>query len=220
MFRRRGAAIALVLALGSSGIGVVLSSTAAGATTPGLLGGMDVAGYCYGLGFVGTTSVGPATLLTGSITGPNAAYGNWACVAGSGSTTTIGVGGSPPSFTNLCAVQYPGVASYAAPTDANNAYTWNCYILPPAAGPGLRAQDQAATSAVFGNDLIQNEIPVLKALVAQRKPLQALIAEAQFVRSAPVQELIADVLAAYQLSNQQGLVSLNLGFAIAQAVLA
>jgi hypothetical protein len=218
--RTRFTALVVALSLAASTMGVALSSEAASAaTTPGLLGGMNVAGYCLGLGYEGTPSLGQATLLTGSITGTNAAYGNWACVAGSGATTTIAVGGAAPSFSNLCAVQFPGVASYPAPTDANNAYTWNCYLLPPASGPGVGAEVQAATTAVLQNALVQNEIVQLQALVSSHKSLQAIATGLQFLGSRPVQELIDDVLAAYGLPNQGPAVTALLAGAITRAVL-
>jgi hypothetical protein len=180
---------------------------------------MDVAGYCSSLGYEGTVALGQATLLTGSITGPNAAYGNWACVAGSGATTTIAVGGSAPSFSNLCAVQYPGAASYGAPTDANDAYSWNCYLLPSTSGTGVRAETQAATTAVLQNALVRNEIGQLQALVSSKKPVQAIVNGLQFLGSKPLQELVGDVLAAYGLPNQGPAVTAALAAAMTQAVL-
>ncbi|MCU1455660.1 MAG: hypothetical protein JWN46_3806 [Acidimicrobiales bacterium] len=219
MIRRRSIAFAVALSLAASVGGVVAAAGPAAADTPALLGGMSVADYCFNLGYQGTTAVGPATQVTGTITGPNAAYDNWACVANSGATTLIKVGGPAPSFTNLCAVQYPGVASYPAPTNADDAYTWNCYLLPPASGPGVRAQVQAATTAVFQNSLVQDEIAQLKSLVAARKVGLAIVTGVRFLGSRPLQELIGDVLAAYRLPNQAPAVTAGLAAAIVWAVL-
>jgi hypothetical protein len=119
----------------------------------------------------------------------------------------------------FCAVQYPGAASYGAPTDANDAYSWNCYLLPPASGTGTRAELQAATTAVLQNALVQNEIGQLQSLVSSRQPLRAIVNGLQFLGSKPVQELIGDVLAAYGLPNQGPAVTAALGGAITKAVL-
>ena len=214
----RWTAFIVAISIATAALGVA-GGPASASVTPGQLGGMDVAGYCLGLGYTGTPVLGQATLLLGSTTGPNGAYGNWACVAGSGATTPVAVGGTTPSFADLCAVQYLGVASYPLPTDANDAYTWNCYLLPPATGSGLAAQVRAATDALLQTALVQDEISQLRALVAARKLLPAVQAGVTFLRSHAVQEAIADVLAGYKLPNQSAAVTTLLAAAMTRAVL-
>src|SRR5207302_10945562 len=137
-----------------------------------------LAGYCQGLGDNGTTAIGPATLARGAITGPNFAYGNWACVTDGGVLVPITATGSAPSMTNACLTQYPGVASYTYPTDPNDAFTWNCYLLPPAAGTTPAQQEAAALSALTSNDAIRAEIALLQTMAGP--PGHIVVAARQF----------------------------------------
>ncbi len=86
------------------------------------LGGLDMTGYCQGLGYHA-----PPTLLLGSTVGPNFAFDNWACVADDTTPVPVATSGPAPSMSDACATQYPGVTTYAHPTDPNDAYSWNCY---------------------------------------------------------------------------------------------
>src|SRR5207237_10789418 len=112
---RRRVATLLCGTLGAALAGTAMALPAS--ATPGQLGGLNLAGYCQGLGDHGTTAIGPATLARGAITGPNFAYDNWACVTDSGVLVPITATGPAPSMTNACLAQYPGVASYTYPTD-------------------------------------------------------------------------------------------------------
>ena len=194
---------------------------ASASATSGQLGGLDLAGYCQSLGDNGTTAIGPATLSRNAITGPNFAYQNWACVQDSGALVPINPIGPAPSMLDACRSQYPGVASYSFPTSADDAYTWNCYSLPPAAGPGHQQQLAAATSALLGNDAVQAEIATLQGLISSRHPLQALVSEATFLSSRSTTELVSDVLGAYGLTSRvdQASVTLQLAAAITRAAL-
>jgi IPT/TIG domain len=103
---------------------------------PKLLGGMNVAGYCESLGDHGDGG-GSVTYLRGEVEGLEGseyAYKNWACIEGNGTPVEITPTGPAPSMENLCAVQYPGAASYADPSDPDNAFTWACYESPPPEG--------------------------------------------------------------------------------------
>jgi hypothetical protein len=92
----------------------------------GLLGGLNTIDYCHGLGYDGTGS-GNVTLLKGGVEGPNFAYENWACVADNGATAPIASKGPAPSEDNMCAVEYPDVASHAYASEPNSAFSWACY---------------------------------------------------------------------------------------------
>jgi hypothetical protein len=197
----------------------IFAATASSAlATPGLLGGLNMAGYCEGLGYNGTTTLGPVTLSKEAVEGPNFAYNNWACVKESGEIVPVATTGSAPSMTDACHVEYPAIASYAAPTDPNSAFSWNCYSLPPAAGPGIGQQDRAAASALLSTDQVQAEIAALKEMIAAHHLGPALFAGAAFLRSQSTQELIADVLGGYQLPKQQGAVTVLLGLDMIRAV--
>lgn len=117
----------------------------------GRLGGLNINGYCEGLGYHGNGS-GPSILLRGGVTGPNYAYENWACVAGSGATALIAFEGPAPSMDNACAVAFPSIPSHSHADDPNSAYSWNCYEgAPPVkskgggGGSGPIAKTSAAT---------------------------------------------------------------------------
>ncbi len=188
-------------------------------TTPGNVGGLDLAGYCQNLGDHGTTSAGPAILRRGAVTGPNFAYQNWACVQDSGKVVPMSDTGSAPSLLDACVHQYPNVALYAAPLDANDAFTWNCFLLPPAASSSVADEDNSAVTALMQTDMVQGEIATLQAEVATGHAAHALLDGVRFLQSRPVQELIADVLGGYHLTGQQPVVTAELGAAMVKAVL-
>jgi hypothetical protein len=109
--------------------------------------GVNIAGYCTNLGYTGKNGrgEGPASLRrNGEIEGANFAYENWACVESGGTEVPIEATGASLSMEDICAKQYPEDASFAYPTNPNNASTWNCYGIPPkvtsvaphAIGPG------------------------------------------------------------------------------------
>jgi DNA-binding beta-propeller fold protein YncE len=104
------------------------TSSAGGASeyVYGRLGGLNINGYCEGLGYHGNGG-GPTAFLRGGITGPNYAYENWACVENNGATLPIAVEGAAPSMDNACAVAFPSIPSHAHADDPNSAYSWNCY---------------------------------------------------------------------------------------------
>lgn len=205
-------AIALSIAAATISTGVAVAAPAS-ATTPGQLGGLSIAGYCAGLGYANDG------LARNAITGPNFAYNNWDCVALGGAVTPIAATGPAPSMTDACRVQYPGVATFALADDPDNAFTWNCYLLPPSSGTSTAAEDRSAVTAIISTDAVQAEITQLRALVAARKPLQALSQGLQFLSSRSTQELVADVLSGYGLPGQQIPVSALVGIALVQAVL-
>ena len=125
----------------------------------GLLGGLNTTGYCHGLGYDGTGS-GNVTLLKGGVEGPNFAYENWACVADNGDTVPIASKGPAPSEDNMCAVEYPGVASHAYTDEPNSAFSWACYEgAPPeenkGGGGGGGEPTVKAASLVFPDVLVR-----------------------------------------------------------------
>lgn len=206
---RRAAALGVIGVTFAAAIGVAAPASA----TPGQVGGLSLIDYCQSLGYADTG------LARAAITGPNFAYNNWQCVSVGGSVTPVAATGPAPSMSDACRVQYPGVATFALADDPNNAYTWNCYLLPPSSGTSVAAQDRAAVTALMSTDAVQAEITQLKALVAARKPLQALQQGIQFLASQQTQELIGDVLGGYGLPHEKVPVSVLLGAAITRATL-
>ena len=93
----------------------------------GQLNGLNLSGYCQSLGYEGDPA---PVILTKEIVGPNFAYENWACVDGEGNRVLITATGPAPSMEDACVFENPGVASFAHPTDANNAFTWGCFEPP------------------------------------------------------------------------------------------
>jgi hypothetical protein len=97
---------------------------------PRELGGMNIAGYCEGIGDDGNGG-SATTYLKGEVNGPEYAYNNWACVEDNGHVVEIATSGPAPSMEDLCTLQY-GVASYGYASEPNTAFSWNCYEdLPP-----------------------------------------------------------------------------------------
>jgi DNA-binding beta-propeller fold protein YncE len=93
----------------------------------GRLGGLNIAGYCEGLGYQGNGSGASTLLREGHVEGPEYAYENWACVNSNGAAVPIAVHGSAPSMDNACAVAFPSVPSHAHADNPENAFSWNCY---------------------------------------------------------------------------------------------
>jgi len=93
----------------------------------GRLGGLNIAGYCEGLGYLGDGSGATVLLREGHLEGPEYAYENWACVNSSGAAVPIAAHGSAPSMDNACAVAFPSVPSHAHADNPDNAFSWNCY---------------------------------------------------------------------------------------------
>jgi hypothetical protein len=195
------------------------AGTSTANTTPGNVGGLDLASYCQSLGDHGTTSAGPAILRRAAVTGPNFAYQNWACVQDNGKVVPMSDTGPAPSLLDACLHQYPNVALYAAPLDANDAFSWNCFLLPPAASSSVADEDKSAVTALMQTDTVQAEIATLQAEVATGHAAHALVDGVRFLQSRPVQELIADVLGGYHLTGQQPVVTAELGVAMVKAVL-
>lgn len=100
----------------------------------GRLGGLNIAGYCEGLGDKGSGK-GATTLLRGEgeIEGTDYAYENWACVNGNGTVIPIATKGAAPSMDNACEAAFPSVPSHARADDPNNAFSWTCYEGAPSA---------------------------------------------------------------------------------------
>jgi DNA-binding beta-propeller fold protein YncE len=99
----------------------------------GRLGGLNIAGYCEGLGYTGNGSGATTLLREGHVEGPEYAYENWACVNSSGAAVPIAVHGSSPSMDDACAVAFPATSSHADAENPNNAFSWVCYEgAPPA----------------------------------------------------------------------------------------
>jgi DNA-binding beta-propeller fold protein YncE len=114
---------------GSGQVDVTVTNAAgSSAITPadvyayGRLGGLNLSGYCQGLGYGNGAEV--------SGTGPQAL--DWVCVGSRGEKASISPAGSPPSMNNACAAQYPGVESHAVSENVENANSWNCYEGAPA----------------------------------------------------------------------------------------
>jgi len=114
---------------GSGQVNVTVTNAAgSSAITPadvyvyGRLGGLNLSGYCQGLGY------GSGAEVSG--TGPEAL--DWVCVGSQGEKASISPAGSPPSMNNACAVQYPGMESHAVAENVENANSWNCYEGAPA----------------------------------------------------------------------------------------
>jgi DNA-binding beta-propeller fold protein YncE len=97
----------------------------------GRLGGLNIAGYCEGLGYPGNGK-GATTLLRGEVEGEDYAYENWACVNSGGTAFPIAVHGSAPSMDNACALAFPATPAHADAENPNNAFSWNCYEGAPA----------------------------------------------------------------------------------------
>ena len=126
--------ITAIIVLGWSTLGLAADAIQAPAALaqslpPGtLLGGLDLNGYCAGLGYdhsdvVSNTLTGPPNI------GPNAAF-DWACIAAAGSSLP-----SPyrisRTFDDMylpCEAQYPGDNAVPTLGDPNDAYTWNCVV--------------------------------------------------------------------------------------------
>jgi hypothetical protein len=83
------------------------------ASTAGLLGGLDLDGYCRSIGY-------EKAMLKKPQVGLNAAFGNWHC-QGEGEDV------HPVSLVPACQWQYGAIAVRAHPADKNDAYTWLCY---------------------------------------------------------------------------------------------
>ncbi len=117
------------------GAAYVVVTTPAGTSTAGAgseyvygrLGGLDIAGYCEGLGYLGNGSGATALLREGHVEGPEYAYENWACVNSSGAAVPVAAHGSAPSMDNACAVAFPNVLSHAHADNPDNAFSWTCY---------------------------------------------------------------------------------------------
>jgi hypothetical protein len=199
--------------------GVVLAMALPASATPSDLGGLDLARYCQSLGHHGTTATGPVILLRGSVTGPNFAYNNPTCVQRSGTNVPISASGPAPSMLDACHVQYPGVATYAAPSHSDDAYAWRCFPLPPVAGPTVADKDNAAVAALLQTDTVQAEITELQHLVDQHKIGQAVAKERRFLSALPTQELISNVLGGYQIPNQRSVVTELLGVEMTKVAL-
>jgi hypothetical protein len=198
---------------------VVLEMGLPAAATPVDLGGLDLARYCQSLGHHGTTAIGPVIWLRGSVIGPNFAYNNPTCVQHNGNNVPISASGPAPSMLDACRVQYPGVATYAAPTQPDDAYTWKCFPLPPAAGPTVEDKDNAAVTALLQTDTVQAKITELQQLVDQHKIGQAVAKERRFLSALPTQELISNVLGGYQIPDQRPVVTELLGVEMTKAAL-
>ncbi|HEY5286760.1 MAG TPA: IPT/TIG domain-containing protein, partial [Solirubrobacteraceae bacterium] len=93
----------------------------------GRLGGLDIAGYCEGLGYLGNGSGATTLLREGQVEGPEYAYENWACVNSGGAAVPIAVHGPAPSMDNACAVAFPNVPAHARAENPDNAFSWTCY---------------------------------------------------------------------------------------------
>lgn len=195
-------------------IGLALPAASASASTPGLLGGLNLASYCQKHGDDGTPATGPVVLMLGGITGPNFAYNNWACVQNNGTYVPFTIGGGFPSFVNTCTSAYKGIASYPYPSDPDNAYTWNCYSQQPSAGPSRADQIKDVVSTLISTDPIQAEIAVLQPEVGQTVQVCKTINNKQHCKTVnkaradldafmvllSTRELITDVVDGYHLS--------------------
>jgi hypothetical protein len=197
----------------------VLRMALPASATPDDLGGLDLARYCQSLGHHGTTATGPVILLRGSVTGPNYAYNNPTCAKHNGANVPISASGPAPSMLDACRVQYPGVATYAAPSHPDDAYAWKCFPLPPVAGHTAADKDNAAVTALLQTDTVQAEITELQQLVDQHKIGQAVAKERRFLSALPTQELISNVLGGYQIPNQRPVVTELLGVEMTKAAL-
>jgi hypothetical protein len=197
----------------------VLGMALPASATPDDLGGLDLARYCQSLGHHGTTATGPVILLRGSVTGPNYAYNNSTCAKHNGANVPISASGPAPSMLDACRVQYPGVATYAAPSHPDDAYAWKCFPLPPVAGHTVADKDNAAVTALLQTDTVQAEITDLQQLVDQHKIGQAVAKERRFLSALPTQELISNVLGGYQIPNQRPVVTELLGVEMTKAAL-
>ncbi len=109
-------------------------------------GGLNLAGYCEGLGDNGT-GAGATVLLRGGVEGEEFAYDNWACVENNGTDVQITNAGAPPSMANACEVQYPAASSHGYPSDPNNAFSWSCHLT---ASPELERERTKASTASSG----------------------------------------------------------------------
>ena len=98
----------------------------------GRLGGLNIAGYCEGLGYVGNGSGATTLLREGHVEGPEYAYENWACVNSGGAAVPIAAHGPAPSMDDACAVAFPATPVHAHAENPNNAFSWNCYEGAPA----------------------------------------------------------------------------------------
>jgi hypothetical protein len=198
---------------------VVSAMALPAAATPDDLGGLDLARYCQSLGHHGTPATGPVILLRGSVTGPNFAYNNPTCAQRNGANVPISASGPAPSMLDACRVQYPDVATYAAPSHPDDAYAWKCFPLPPVAGPTIADKDNAAVSALLQTDTVQAVITELQQLVDQHKISQAVAKERRFLSALPTQELISNILGGYQIPDQRPVVTELLGAEMTKAAL-
>ena len=119
------------------------------------IGGLDIAQYCEGLGYPGDGK-GPVELVKGGVEGEDFAYENWACVRADGTHVLLASAGPAPSEDDACRVEYPGVASVAAPEDPNNAFSWNCFEVPAVSSVSPDEGPEAGGTAITikGTDFI------------------------------------------------------------------
>ncbi len=126
----------------------------------GRLGGLNIAGYCEGLGDNGNGK-GATALLRGEVEGPNYAYENWACVDGSGKTIPIAAKGAAPSMDNACAVAFPSTPSHAHADNPNNAFSWNCYEGAPTEEEKGEGSATLPPLAKLGSELVTFPLPIV-----------------------------------------------------------
>jgi hypothetical protein len=140
----------------------------------GRVGGLNLNGYCEGIGDSGRDSKGggPAVLIKEAVEGPEYAYNNWGCVQVDGTVVPVAVEGPAPSMDNACVVAFPGVADHGAPENPNNAFTWNCYegAPPPEEnkGTGGGGEPTAKTASLVFPDVLVHPLivpPVVSAPV-------------------------------------------------------
>ncbi len=130
------------------------------------LGGLNIAGYCEGLGYTGDGSGATVLLREGQVEGPEYAYENWACVNSSGAAVPIAVHGSAPSMDNACAVAFPTTQSHAEAENPNNAFSWSCYegAPPPETKNGGRVRNTASGNTAspkrIASELIAFPLPI------------------------------------------------------------
>ncbi len=130
----RSASVITAAAPAGHGLAFVMVTTSSGTSSIGAaseyeygrLGGLDIAGYCEGLGYHGDGG-GATVLLRGAVEGVDYAYENWACVKDNGTALPIAVEGPAPSMNNACAVAFPSSPSHADPDNIDNAFSWSCY---------------------------------------------------------------------------------------------
>jgi DNA-binding beta-propeller fold protein YncE len=153
------------------GIAYVVVATPAGTSAAGAgseyvygrLGGLNIAGYCEGLGYLGDGSGATALLREGHVEGPEYAYENWACVNSSGVAVPIAAHGSAPSMDNACAVAFPNLPSHAQADNPDNAFSWTCYEGAPAeeAKGGSEGPTTSPPLKRLASELISFPLPVV-----------------------------------------------------------